>query len=126
MLRRARFHAALRPKELRSERRRTICKNTRRYAFYVISGGFCSDAASGGERRLPRPCAARLPKKVYRSWAPAFPWLDFSLGILLFAAGALAAYALVRYERGKKRKKISKIYRELMRNARVFVYNGGG
>ena len=56
---RARFHAALRPKELRSERRRMICKNTRRYAFYVISGGFCSDAAGGGERRLPCPCAAR-------------------------------------------------------------------
>lgn len=36
-----------------------ICKNTRRYAFYAISGGFCSDAAGGGERRLPRPCAAR-------------------------------------------------------------------
>ena len=56
---RARFHAALRPKELRSERRRMICKNTRRYAFYAISGGFCSDAAGGGERRLLRPCAAR-------------------------------------------------------------------
>lgn len=109
MLRRARFHAALRPKELRSERRRTICKNTRRYAFYAISGGFCSDAAGGGERRLPCPCTARFfnPEilSVYRSWAPAFPWLDFSLGILLFAAGALAAYALVRYERGKKKEK---------------------
>ena len=36
-----------------------ICKNTRRYAFYAISGGFCSDATGGGERRLLRPCAAR-------------------------------------------------------------------
>ena len=39
---------------------------------------------------------------VYKGWAEGSPMLiDLLLGILLFAAGAAAAYAFVRYERKK-------------------------